>query len=92
MTRWRIPSAAERRADTTILAGFLEPSLAAEIAAMPVVDASDIWTCPACHELLHGELLLDRCTELARHLREQHDEIVLDYLFLAVGDARRAAA
>jgi hypothetical protein len=37
MTAWRLPSGTEREVDRRILARFLQPSIAAAIAALPVV-------------------------------------------------------
>lgn len=41
MTTWRMPTARERHIDECLFAGFLEPSLAAEIASMPTIDFSE---------------------------------------------------
>ncbi len=41
MSTWRMPTARERHHDEHLFAAFLEPSLAAEIASMPVVNFTE---------------------------------------------------
>lgn len=41
MTTWRMPTTAERQHDRRALASFLEEPVAAEIAAMPVIDFAE---------------------------------------------------
>ena len=52
---WRTPSAREQRQDYAYLVGFLQPSLAARISAMPVVDIE-----PPCSARIHMEALMWR--------------------------------
>lgn len=41
MTTWRMPSTVERERDRRHLASFLDPSIAGELADMPVVDFAE---------------------------------------------------